>query len=147
MGLAWLALGANIGDPAKQLEEAIRRLELLPYTRLTKRSLVRVTKPWGKTDQNDFHNMAVEIETSLTPRALMVACLAIENDMGRERVEVWGPRNIDIDMIAYDRVEMASDTLTLPHPFAHERDFVLDPLTEIAPEVVVWIKQVAGKDA
>lgn len=143
MATAWLALGGNIGDPAAQLEEAVRRLDMLPYTRLTKRSSVSVTKPWGKTDQNDFHNMAIEVETDLSPLALMEACLTVESDMGRTRIEVWGPRNIDIDIIAYERVEMTSDTLTLPHPHAHERDFVLDPLGEIAPEVVDWLKQVA----
>jgi len=145
MATAWLALGGNIGDPAAQLEEAVRRLDMLPYTRLTKRSSVSVTKPWGKTDQNDFHNMAIEVETDLSPLALMEACLTVESDMGRTRIEVWGPRNIDIDIIAYERVEMISDTLTLPHPHAHERDFVLDPLGEIAPEVVDWLKQVAAR--
>ena len=145
MEKAWLALGANIGDPEAQLEDAIRRLDAHPEVRLTKRSTIIITAPWGKTDQNDFHNMAIEVETSLKPMALLLVCLEIEEQMGRQRKEVWGPRTIDIDMIAYDRYEIKSSRLTLPHPYAHVRDFVLDPMREIAPDVVEWIMEVASK--
>ena len=136
---AWLSLGANIGDPPAQLAEAIRRMAAHPAVSVVRQSSVLTTKPWGKTDQPDFANQAVEVETSLEPIALLDVILGIELDMGRVRQEVWGPRLIDVDMIAYERVEMTSRRLTLPHPYAHERDFVLVPLGEIAADVVEWI--------
>ena len=136
---AWLSLGANIGDPPAQLAEAIRRMAAHPAVSVVRQSSVLTTKPWGKTDQPDFANQVVEVETSLEPIALLDVILGIELDMGRVRQEVWGPRLIDIDMIAYERVEMTSPRLTLPHPYAHERDFVLVPLGEIDADVVEWI--------
>jgi len=137
---AWLSLGANIGDPRAQLAEALRRIDSHEHIAITKQSTVITTKAWGKTDQPDFANMAIEVETSLKPLELLDVLLGIELDMGRVREEVWGPRVIDIDIIAYDRVEIRSPRLNLPHPFAHEREFVLGPLGEIAPEVAEWIK-------
>jgi 2-amino-4-hydroxy-6-hydroxymethyldihydropteridine diphosphokinase len=136
---AWLSLGANIGDPAAQLAEAIQRLDAHPHIRVVTQSSVIRTKAWGKTDQPDFANMAAHIDTDLLPIDLLHACLDIERDMGRVRHEVWGPRLIDIDLIAYERTEMDTAKLTLPHRFAHERDFVLAPLREIAPDVADWI--------
>ena len=136
---AWLSLGANIGDPPAQLAEAIRRIHAHPQISVASQSSVLATKPWGKTDQPDFANQAVTLETSLEPLELLDVILGIELAMGRVRKEVWGPRLIDIDMIAYERVEMRTPRLTLPHPHAHERDFVLAPLGEIAPEVTAWL--------
>jgi 2-amino-4-hydroxy-6-hydroxymethyldihydropteridine diphosphokinase len=140
---AWLSLGANLGDPAAQLAEALRRIEAHEDIHISKRSSVAITKAWGKTDQPDFANMAVELETALKPLELLDSVLQIELDMGRVRHEVWGPRLIDIDIIAYDRVEVQTPRLTLPHPFAHERDFVLIPLEEIAPHVSAWVTEVS----
>ena len=136
---AWLSLGANIGDPPAQLAEAIRRIDAHPAIGVIRQSSVLATKPWGKTDQPDFANQAVAVETSLEPLELLDVMLGIELDMGRVRQEVWGPRLIDIDMIAYERVEMTTPRLTLPHPHAHERDFVLVPLGEIDADVVAWL--------
>ena len=137
---AWLSLGANLGNPAAQLADAIRRIDAHPAINVVKQSRVLATKPWGKTDQPDFANQAVTLETSLEPLELLDVILGIELAMGRVRKEVWGPRLIDIDMIAYERVEMQTPRLTLPHPHAHERDFVLVPLGEIAPEVTAWLR-------
>lgn len=142
---AWLSLGANIGDPAAQLADAISRIDEHPSVSVTRQSAVLTTKPWGKTDQPDFLNQAVEVETALEPIELLDFILGIELAMGRVRKEVWGPRLIDIDMIAYDRLEQQSPRLTLPHPHAHERDFVLTPLDEIAPEVTAWIKSTSAR--
>ena len=89
MALAWLSLGANIGDPQAQLEEAIRRLDAHPHIRVAKQSSVIATKPWGKTDQPDFANMAAEIETDLEPIDLLHIALDTEREMGRVRHEVW----------------------------------------------------------
>lgn len=139
MHRAWLALGANIGNPKAQLAEAVERLDRHGQIAVMARSSVIVTKAWGKTDQPDFCNMAVAVDTSLGPHALLAACLAIEAAMGRERREHWGPRLIDIDVIAYEREVIDTPDLKLPHPFAHERDFVLVPLREIAPNVAEWI--------
>ena len=140
MATAWLSLGANIGDPAAQLADAIRRLDAHDHIEVIARSSVICTKAWGKTDQPDFANMAATVETDLLPIDLLHACLDIERDMGRVRHEVWGPRLIDIDIIAYERVEMDTTKLILPHRFAHERDFVLEPLREISPETANWIR-------
>ncbi|ODT50320.1 2-amino-4-hydroxy-6-hydroxymethyldihydropteridine diphosphokinase [Devosia sp. 63-57] len=140
MAKAWLSLGANIGDPSAQLAEAISRLDAHPDITVVAQSQVIRTKAWGKTDQPDFANMAAAVETALEPIDLLHVALDIERDMGRVRHEVWGPRLIDIDIIAYERVEMQTGRLTLPHPFAHQRDFVLVPLREIAPDVAAWIE-------
>lgn len=139
MSKAWLSLGANIGDPPAQLAEAVRRIAAHQDITVTAQSAVLTTKPWGKTDQPDFANMAIAIETSLQPLELLDIVLGIERDMGRVRDEVWGPRLIDIDIIAYDRLEVKSPRLTLPHPHAHERSFVLDPLRQIDQSVATWI--------
>jgi 2-amino-4-hydroxy-6-hydroxymethyldihydropteridine diphosphokinase len=139
MGRAWLGLGANIGAPDVQVREAVRRLQGHPEISVGTQSAMLTTKPWGKTDQPDFSNMVVAVETSLKPIALLEACLGIELAMGRVRKEVWGPRLIDIDIIAYDDIQIRSARLTLPHAFAHQRDFVLEPLREIAPEIADWV--------
>ena len=139
MATAWLSLGANIGDPAAQLADAIARLDAHAQISVVAQSSVIRTKAWGKTDQPDFANMAAAVETGLLPIDLLHACLDIERDMGRVRHEVWGPRLIDIDIIAYERLEIDTTKLILPHRFAHERDFVLDPLREIAPATANWI--------
>ena len=141
----WLSLGANLGNPAAHLAEAIRRIDAHPAISVVKQSSVLTTKPWGKTDQPDFANQAVEVETTLKPMEFLDILLDIELAMGRVREEVWGPRVIDIDIIAYDRVEIRSPRLTLPHPYAHERDFVLIPLGEIAPDVIDWVKLTAAE--
>jgi 2-amino-4-hydroxy-6-hydroxymethyldihydropteridine diphosphokinase len=139
MSKAWLSLGANIGDPPAQLAEAVRRIAAHQDITVASQSAVLATKPWGKTDQPDFANMAIAIETRLQPLELLDIVLGIERDMGRVRDEVWGPRLIDIDIIAYDRLEVKSPRLTLPHPHAHERSFVLDPLRQIDESVATWI--------
>ena len=139
MATAWLSLGANIGDPAAQLADAIRRLDAHEHINVIAQSRVIRTKAWGKTDQPDFANMAATVETSLLPIDLLHACLDIERDMGRVRHEVWGPRLIDIDIIAYERQVVDKPNLKIPHPYAHEREFVLAPLREIAPDVAEWL--------
>ena len=142
---AWLSLGANLGDPSAQLAEAVRRIAAHPRITVTAQSTVLATKPWGKTDQPDFANMAIAIETTLKPIELLDVLLGIELAMGRVRDEVWGPRLIDIDIIAYDRHEIKTARLTLPHPYAHERSFVLDPLRQIDEDVANWVTESATR--
>lgn len=141
----FLGLGANLGDAPAMLQAALSRLDAREGLTLVRSSEIIQTKAWGKTDQPDFHNLVAEFETTLSPRKVLDACLAIEADLGRVRIEKWGPRVIDIDVIAYDRVVMITDALTIPHPYAAERDFVLDPLREISPETADWIVSEAGK--
>jgi 2-amino-4-hydroxy-6-hydroxymethyldihydropteridine diphosphokinase len=138
---AWLSLGANLGDPAAQLREAVRRLDGQEAVTVTAQSEIIITKAWGKTDQPDFANMAVEVETELKPLELLNFVLAVELAMGRVRVERWGPRVIDIDIIAYERLRMKTERLTLPHPHAHERDFVSQPIRSIAADVADWLAE------
>lgn len=142
---AWLSLGANLGDPQAQLAEAVRRIDAHPSIRVTRQSSVLSTKPWGKTDQPDFANQAIAIETTLEPLELLDVLLGIELAMGRVRQEVWGPRLIDIDVVAFERRRINSPRLTLPHPHAHERNFVLDPLRQIDEDVASWIVTLAAE--
>lgn len=135
MTRVWLSLGANIGEKKANIREAIRALDDHPLISVTKRSGLSETAPWGKLDQDDFINAAIEIDTSLSPIDLLETCQLIEQAMGRERLEKWGPRIIDIDIIVYENTELTTERLTLPHPHAHERDFVLNPLREIAPDI------------
>jgi 2-amino-4-hydroxy-6-hydroxymethyldihydropteridine diphosphokinase len=144
MAHAVLALGANMGDPVHQIARAIETIAGHPQISLLKQSTLIVSVPWGKTDQDRFHNGAVLIETTLSPLELLDFCLATEAEIGRIRIEKWGPRLIDIDVIAYDDLVMETERLTLPHPYAHERDFVLDPLREIAPDMAEWLLIQAG---
>ena len=139
MARAWLSLGANLGDASANLAEAVRRIGEADGVAVVAQSGMITTKPWGKTDQPDFLNLALEINTALEPLPLLDALQSIEAVMGRQRLEHWGPRLIDIDIVAYERLEMDAARLTLPHRYAHERDFVLDPLREIAPAVAEWL--------
>ncbi len=141
MSRAYLGLGANIGNPSAQIEQALEHLSEHPLIAIGESSDMLVNPAWGKEDQPDFHNMVVEVETSLSPLELLDACLMIEDAMGRVRAEKWGPRLIDIDLIAYKLEEIQSERLTLPHPFAHEREFVMGPLRQIAPDVADWIEE------
>lgn len=144
MARAWLGIGANIGDPPAQLQAALDRLHSEQSIELIRSSSTLVNPAWGKTDQPHFHNLVAEVETDLTPDNLLAQCLAIEEALGRVRSEKWGPRTIDIDIVAYEQRVQQSATLTLPHPFAAERQFVMSPLREIAPKTAQWIDQQAG---
>jgi 2-amino-4-hydroxy-6-hydroxymethyldihydropteridine diphosphokinase len=133
---ALLALGGNVGDVRDTLDRAIVALCDGADVRLTARSGDYRTPPWGVEDQPPFVNLAIAVETRLTPHALLARAQAVERAFGRARgnEQRWGPRPIDIDLIAYDDLALESPDLTLPHPRWFERAFVLVPLAEIAPE-------------
>jgi 2-amino-4-hydroxy-6-hydroxymethyldihydropteridine diphosphokinase len=135
--IAFLSLGANMGDKRAAIERAADLIAALPRTRVVARSRSWRTPPWGKTDQDWFVNAALKIETSLAPLDLLDACLGVERRMGRERIEKWGPRLIDVDIIAYGDVAVTGGRLTLPHPHVLERAFVLAPLADIAPHLAL----------
>ena len=131
MSKAYLGIGTNIGNREENLKNALISLNLLPLTKVTAISKVYETEPVGYADQNDFLNIAVEIETELTAQNLLGACLGIEAGLGRIREIKNGPRIIDVDLLLYDNEEYNTPTLVLPHPRMFERDFVLQPLLDI----------------
>ena len=131
MSKAYLGIGTNIGNREENLENALMSLKLLPMTKVTAVSKVYETEPVGYADQNDFLNIAVEIETELTAQNILGACLGIEAGLGRVREIKNGPRIIDVDLLLYDNEEYNTSTLVLPHPRMFERDFVLQPLLDI----------------
>ncbi|HMM21543.1 MAG TPA: 2-amino-4-hydroxy-6-hydroxymethyldihydropteridine diphosphokinase [Selenomonadales bacterium] len=132
-----LGLGSNVGDREGNIRAALEALARYPDIELIAVSSLYETAPVGFTDQPDFLNAAARISTALEPLELLQVCLGIERDLGRVREVKWGPRTMDIDLLIYDAVELASEQLTLPHPRLHERCFVLVPLAEIAPDVPV----------
>lgn len=134
---AYIALGANLGDPAAQVEAACGELARLPETRLAARSALYLSKPAGYIDQPDFINAVAQVLTRLSPRALMAALLDIEARHGRDRAFKNAPRTLDLDLLLYDGLVMHEPGLTLPHPRMAERPFVIAPLAEIAPDVLV----------
>ncbi len=143
MTTAYLGLGGNLGDPIAAMGEALRRLDGRPDCRVTAASRLYRTPPWGKTDQPWFVNACAGIETRLDPSGLLEAAMETERGLKRERRERWGPRTIDIDILTFGTVALRSEALTLPHPRLHERAFVLAPLADLAPELVVAGRTVA----
>jgi 2-amino-4-hydroxy-6-hydroxymethyldihydropteridine diphosphokinase len=143
---AFLALGSNLGDRKALVDEAVVRLGNLPVTRLTARSSYYRTEPVGPVSQEWFLNIAVELRTELGPDALLAACQTIESALGRKRAaEIrWGPRFIDIDLIAFGDVARSEASLTLPHPRFAERGFVLVPVAEIAAGASIGGRTVAA---
>lgn len=134
MALAYLSLGSNVGDREAQLRGAVSHLAALG--RVAAVSSFYEAEPVEFTDQPWFLNCVVALEAGLTPQQLMTALLAIEKQMGRERVQKKGPRSIDIDILLFGDALVDSEEVTIPHPAMHERRFVLEPLAEIAPGVV-----------
>lgn len=143
MKTAYLALGSNIGDREANLRDAVRRLGTEDL-RVTRRSSLYETAPRDMLDQPSFLNAVVEAETSLFPMQLLARIHKIENEMGRRRLTPKGPRNIDIDILFYERSIIDSAALEVPHPRIGERAFVLEPLAEIAPH---FRHPVTGKTA
>ena len=135
MTAAYIALGGNLGDPRRQLLEAMDALAHLPGTRVLRRSRLYRTPPWGVLEQPPFLNAAVLLDTDLAPQALLDALLAIEQRAGRVRAERNGPRTLDLDLLHMDDVQLDDERLTLPHPRIAERAFVLLPLNDIAPDL------------
>ncbi len=135
MPLVYLGIGSNLSLRENNCLMAISLLEENGL-RITKRSAMYETMPWGVKDQPKFINMAVEAETDISPMELLSLIKKIEGDMGRQPAVKWGPRVIDIDILLYGDKRLCGADLTIPHPLMHEREFILRPLSEIAPDIV-----------
>lgn len=136
MARAYLSLGSNLGNRRQNLADAVAALET-SHCRVLAVSSVYETRPVGETEEPvpDYLNIAVAVETNLEPKALLKHTQAVEQAGGREKSFRWGPRTIDVDILLYEAVQMATDRLELPHPRMMERAFVLIPLAEIVPEL------------
>ncbi len=133
---AYLSLGTNMGDKKKNLLEAAEKIGNLENTKITAQSTIIETEPFGYTEQDMFLNSCLEIKTLFTPQELLKELLGIELQMGRVREIKWGPRIIDIDILFFDDEIIGEADLAVPHPWICERMFVLEPLSEIAPNFV-----------
>jgi 2-amino-4-hydroxy-6-hydroxymethyldihydropteridine diphosphokinase len=129
-----LGLGSNLGDTKANLAEAVKQLAQTEGITLVSRSSDYQTPPWGPVPQDDFRNICVVVDTSLSPEELLKRCLDIENELGRVREVRWGPRTIDIDVLIYGLRTVSEADLEIPHPRMGERAFVLIPLAEIWPD-------------
>ncbi len=133
--IVYLSLGTNLGNRLENLKQALDRLK--KFCEVDSSSSVYETDPWGFEDQPFFYNQVVRIETGLDPLPLLRAIKNIEMDMGRVPTFQYGPRLIDIDILLYDKLIMYSTELKIPHPQMKSRPFVLSPLVEIAPDLII----------
>lgn len=135
MSRVYVGLGSNLDQPAGQLQRAFGELAEIPATSLEARSSLYVSRPLGPADQPDYFNAVARLETTLEPLMLLDRLQAIEALHQRRRERHWGPRTLDLDLLLYDDLVMDSPRLRIPHPGMHERDFVLEPLLEIAGDI------------
>lgn len=147
MARAYLGLGSNLGDRRENLRQAVDQLARVPGIVVRRRSSLYENPPVGYEAQPDFLNAVVEVETSLSPWALLEVLQAIETDLGRVRTLRWGPRTVDLDLLLYEGVRLDEERLTLPHPRLGERAFVLVPLAELAPDWPLPDGRTAGQAA
>lgn len=131
----FLSLGSNMGTREEYLKKAINLLDKDLSIDVKKLSSIYETEPFGDVEQDNFLNMVIEVETSLTPEELLKSAMKIEKDLDRVRTIRWGPRTVDIDILLYGDKEVNTDDLIIPHAGIAMRAFVLVPLLEIAPEV------------
>jgi 2-amino-4-hydroxy-6-hydroxymethyldihydropteridine diphosphokinase len=135
---AYIGLGSNLADPVRQVQRAFDALEHIPGSRVAARSGLYRSRPLGPQDQPDFINAVAALDTELSPVELLRQLQSIELQHGRDRsTGRWGPRTLDLDLLSYADLVRAEPELRLPHPGAHERDFVLVPWCEIAPEAII----------
>lgn len=134
----WVGLGSNLDGPEEQVRAGLERLAGLPLTTLERASTLYRNPPMGPPDQPDYVNAVAELTTYLTPRELLRELHAVESSRGRSRGgEQWGPRPLDLDLLVYGEQQLDEPDLTVPHPGIPERAFVLYPLAELAPELVI----------
>lgn len=141
--IAAIGLGGNIGNPRRTMARALKLLDAHEDIHIRTVSRLYRTPPWGKTDQEWFHNACALVETRLDPHQLLKVCLDIEIELGRLRTDRWGPRTIDLDVLLHGDFLSDHADLTVPHPRMTERAFVMVPLADIAPQAVVNLQSVA----
>lgn len=138
MARAFIGLGSNLAQPAAQIQAALHAMTQLADTRLIAQSSLYGSKPMGPQDQPDYVNAVVALQTSLTPHQLLDALQRIELEHGRVRkAERWGPRTLDLDILLFDDLQFSDERLTIPHYGMRQREFVIYPLLEIAPQLVL----------
>lgn len=138
MSICYIALGSNLNDPLAQAHQAIAALKQLPNTEVSDVSPFYRSKPLGPQDQNDYLNAVIKLTTSLTPIALLDELQAIEKSQGRVRKENrWGARTLDLDILLYDNLMIDNERLTIPHYHMKNREFVLYPLFDISPDLIL----------
>lgn len=141
----YIGIGSNLGSREEKCSKAVELLSGHGIRVIRSSSMIE-TEPWGVEDQPKFINMVVEAETGLAPEELLKALKEIESDIGRRPAERWGPRIIDLDILFYDDLVMRTADLEIPHPGIKDRDFVLKPLAEIAPDLVHPVLKISIKD-
>ncbi|MGN1165003.1 MAG: 2-amino-4-hydroxy-6-hydroxymethyldihydropteridine diphosphokinase [Lachnospiraceae bacterium] len=129
----YVALGSNMGDKRKYIENAVEALRRTKGCRIEKVSELIVTEPYGGVEQDEFLNGALKLRTLLSPREILDRLHELENEAGRERLIHWGPRTLDLDILLYDNEVIEEDDLCVPHPDMHNRKFVLGPMSKISP--------------
>lgn len=137
MVVAYIGLGSNLDNPVARIASALQSISRIPATTLLRCSSRYRSRPQGPPDQPDYINAVAEIDTLLTAEKLLECLQAIEQQQGRVRMQRWGPRTLDLDLLLFGNTVLRSDTLTVPHPEMHRRAFVLYPLHEIAPDIEI----------
>ena len=137
MSIVYIALGSNLNMPIQQLKLAIQTMADLPDTEIKKVSSLYQSQPLGPQDQPDYVNAVACLETGLSPLALLDALQNIENEQGRIRLRRWGERTLDLDILLYDNQIIHNEHLTVPHYDMQNREFVIVPLYEISPELIL----------
>lgn len=132
----FLHLGTNEEDRLKNLKDGIKEIDL-KIGKVIRESNIYETEPWGLSDQNMFLNAVIELKSELTPEKLLVAIKQIESDLGRKITKKWGPRKIDIDILCYNDLTINTKELVIPHPQIQNRNFVLIPLMELEPDLIL----------
>jgi 2-amino-4-hydroxy-6-hydroxymethyldihydropteridine diphosphokinase len=135
--VAFVGIGSNLGEPARQVERALVELDALPHSRVVKRSSLYRSAPLGYTAQPEFVNAVAQLETGMPAERLLGELQAIESRHGRERPFANAPRTLDLDVLLYGNLLIKTEQLEIPHPRMHERAFVLKPLLEISPQATI----------
>jgi len=135
--IVYIGLGSNLDNPQDQIKRALNTLDDLSDSRLLQHSSLYVSKPLGPSDQPDFVNAVAKLETTQPPLALLDALQAIEQSHRRVRLQHWGPRTLDLDILLFGDQVIKHDRLNVPHAYMHERSFVLQPLAEISPDIEI----------
>ena len=135
--ISYLSIGSNMGERFDTFQKAFRLLSENPHIKLVACSSLYETDPVGYTDQDCFLNAVFKVETDLKPEDLLRSCMRVEQELGRKRDVRWGPRTLDLDILLYNHENVETEILSIPHPRMHERAFVMIPLMELEPDIIL----------